>query len=489
MRQLALLAVLAACSPSEPAKASPGPAAPAARAADPKPAPPVPRPPVPVAPGDAAKPTGGKPPEPVNAPPVADEPLPGGHDFTPTGKILLAVGACGGDGTLPAGFEKQLIAQHCEVIAKTQASYKAAWLDIATPFFAAHVPATVPKKVVYPFAGGDLSTALTVYPDADEITTMSLEPAGDPRTLEVLAKQRAVATPNTWSKPAPSPVKPAAVKRRSPAVGKSDKPERSDDGGTDADPVVLEKGPPTLEKALRTVEYELRFLYRVNFSNTINMIDAMRGGLLPTNLIFSLSALKVHGYEVVSLRYFKLDSDGGIKYLSDEDVASAPNPGAGAPDYRNRIFANAEVRFKKPGGRVQIYRHIQVNLDNEHLKKDMRVIRHLEAKGEVAGMTKAASYLLSWDSFSIMRDYLLEHVQWMVSDATGVAPKWGTSKGYVYETYGAFQIPHIEAGRGIAKDWRDEFAAQPRRKLSFRFGYYDGTPAHTNHLVIMRKKS
>ncbi len=474
MRQLVLLAVvLAGCSSGEPAKASPASSSSPVAAAKPAP------PPAPVTPPDAAS---------SSPTPVVDEPPPGGHDFTPTAKVLLAVGACGGDGTMPEGFKKELVSQHCQVIEKTQADYKSAWLDVATPFFVAHVPATVPKKVVYPFAGGDLSTALTVYPDADEITTMSLEPAGDPRTLEVLAKQRQTSTPVTKSKPAP--VKPARQlgKRKSPAVGKSDKPERSDDGGTDADPVVLENGPPTLEKALRTVEYELRFLYRVNFSNTINMIDAMRGGLLPTNLIFSLSALKVHGYEVVALRYFRLDSDGGIKYLTDDDVASAPNPGAGAPDYRNRIFANAEVRFKKPGGRVQIYRHIQVNLDNDHLKKDMRVIRHLEAKGEVAGMTKAASYLLSWESFSIMRDYLLGHVQWMVSDATGVAPKWGKPKGFEYETYGAFQIPHIEAGRGIAKDWAAEFAAEPKRKLSFRFGYYDGTPAHTNHLIIMRKK-
>ena len=480
MRWLALLLVVSACGASnDKAEAEPTPAAPAKPAA--KPAPPAP------------PPTPAPPPAPPAPPPIADEPPPGGHDFTPTGKIILAVGACGGDGTAPEGFRKELINQHCDVIEKTQAQYKKAWLDVAAPFFVAHVPATVPKKVVYPFAGGDLSTALTVYPDADEITTMSLEPAGDPRTLEALAKQKSPPpSPDVGKMAKPDPVKPAlmpAKKKKSPAVGKSDKPERSDDGNADEEPVALEKGPPTLEKALRTVEYELRFLYRVNFSNTINMIDAMRGGLLPTNLIFSLSALKVHGYEVVSLRYFKLDAEGNIKYLTDDDVAAAPNPTTGAPDFRNRIFANAEIRFKKPGGRVQIYRHIQVNLDNDHLKKDMRVIKHLELKGEVAGMTKAASYLLSWDSFSIIRDYLIGNVQWMVSDATGVAPRFGKPKGFAYETYGAFQIPHIQAGNSIAKDWRDEFAREPKRKLSFRFGYYDGTPAHTNHLIIMRKPS
>ena len=421
---------------------------------------------------------------PVLARPALSDTTPaaGGHDFTATGKVLLAVGACGA-GEVPAQFNKEQIKQHCEIVDKTQAEYKKSWVDTAKPWFAAHVPAKVPKKVVYPFAGGDLSTALTVFPDADEITTMSLEPAGDPRTLEALAKMKGAAGPIT--KKAAAPVK-AVKPGPSKAVGNSP-PERADDGNYDTDPIIQAKGPPSLAKALRTVEYELRFLYRVNFSNTLNMIDAMRGGLLPTQLIFGLSALDVHGYEVVALRYFKLDAEGNIQYLTEQDVAKAPNPTSGSPDFRNRIFANAEIQFKKPGGRVQVYRHIQVNLDNNHLKKDPRVLKHLEQKGDVAGMTKAASYLLSWDSFSTIRNYLIDHVQWMVSDATGVPPKYGKAKGFEYETYGAFKIPHIGAGNQIAPDWRAEFAAQPPRKLGFRFGYYDGTKEHTNHLAIMRK--
>src|SRR6185295_19615127 len=86
-----------------------------------------------------------------------------------------------------------------------------------------------------------------------------------------------------------------------------------------------------LDAALKKVEYELKFLYRVNFSNTINMIDAMREGTLPTQLIFGLSALKIHGYEVVALRYFRLEPDGHIHYLDDKEVAAAPSPAKAKP--------------------------------------------------------------------------------------------------------------------------------------------------------------
>jgi hypothetical protein len=369
-------------------------------------------------------------PVPVKAMLPPSAPAGGGHDFTADGKALLVVGACG-DGQPPQGFDAQVLAAHCEVITRAQADYLAQWVKPARAFFSEKVPRDVPKRVVYPFAGGDLSTALTVYPDADEITTLSLEPAGDPRALGQLSGRE-------------------------------------------------------LAAALRQVAFELKFLYRVNFSNTLNMIDAMREGALPTQLIFGLSALKTHGYEVVALRYFRLAADGSPRYLDAREVAAAPAPSKARPQVRNRIFANVEVQFRKPGGRIQVYRHLQQNLDNEHLKADPRVLKHLEAKGATAGMTKAASYLLSWDSFSMMRDYLTGHVTWMVSDATGVAPKWGKPAGFEYETYGGFVGPHIPAGGSIQTDWRLAFDAEPRRELGFRFGYYD--KKSSNHLVIMRKK-
>ncbi len=398
-------------------------------------APPPPADPAPVAKAPEPPPT----PEPVKPADPATTIAAGGHDFTAEGKALTATGACG-DGTAPDTVTPDQLSKHCDVIKKAQEAYVTGWVKLARAFFEEKVPKTVPKKVVYPFAGGDLSTALTVYPDADEITTLSLEPAGDPRTLAVLK-------------------------------------------GKD------------LERALGKVQYELKFLYRVNFSNTLNMIEAMRGGALPTQLIFGLSALKIHGFEFVGLRYFSLQDDGSIHYLDDADIADAGDPAkASTAQKRNMVFSNAEVQFRRPNGRVQVWRHIRGNLGNDAskgigdgLKKDPRIVKHLESKGQIAGMTKAASYLLSWGGFSIMRDYLMKNVQWMVSDATGIAPKWGKEGGFEYETYGGFVNPHIPAGTGIAGNWRAEFKAQPKRNLGFRFGYYDKSA--TNHLIIMRKKS
>jgi hypothetical protein len=400
--------------------------------------------PVAVAPTDPAQPTDPTktptqpsqpdpgPPEPKDPPPPPP-PVIDGHDFKAEMMAMWKVGACGNaEGVaLPDTVPAELVQKHCDETKKFKDEFKTKWVDVAKPFFDERRPTDLPKRVVYPFAGGDLASALAVYTDADEITTLSLEPAGDPRTLESLK-------------------------------GKS------------------------LSAALELVRDELRWLYRVNFSNTMNLIDAMRGGQLPTQLIFSLSALDVFGFEPVGLWFYKIEKDGTLNYLDDADLAKAPAAGKGQVASRNRVFGNMELHFRKPGeSRIRIYRHIQQNLDDDHLPKNPGVMAHLEAKGDVAGMTKAASYLLSFESFGMMREYLLTKVVWMVSDATGVPERYGKKKGMVYETWGSYVGAHMTAGKRIGKEWAVMWKAQPARELKFRFGYHDSKVK--NHLVIMKR--
>jgi hypothetical protein len=349
-----------------------------------------------------------------------------GVDFINEGKALLVVGACA-EGTAP-NIEPSVYEAHCKKVKPAQDNYKEKWVTPARAFFAEHVPANLPKTVVYPFAGGDLSTALVVFPDAEEITTMSLEPAGDPRAL-------------------------------------------------------TEMTPKQIKAALPTVATELTSLYRASYSVTMNMIGAMRGSKIPTQLIFSLSALSINGYEPVSLRYFTLNDDGSIKYLEQADVDAVGK----TVSARNKAFSNVEIRFEKKGStKIQTYRHIVANLEDNHLKKDPAPLRHLEKKGTVAGMTKAASYLLTFNEFSTMRQYIIDHVPWMVSDTTGLAPKWGEPAGFQYETYGTFNNSNMDAGRNVQAAYNKMFKEQPKRPLPFRFGYPDGG-LKAGHLIIMKK--
>lgn len=348
-------------------------------------------------------------------------------EFLDEAKQLMIVGACA-KGEAPK-VKAEVIAEHCKKVTAEQEEWKKTWLGAAGPFFKTHVPTTIPKVVVYPFAGGDLATALTVYPDADEITTLALEPAGDPRSLS-----------------------------------------RMNEFDT--------------KRALAVVASELEYLYRSSFSKTMNMINAMRAGQLPTQLVFSLSALHMHGYELVGVRYFKLDGDGNIVYLTEAEAAAAEKiRDIGA---RNRAFGNVEIKFRKPGKREQIFRHIAANLDNTHLKSAGQPLKHLEKKGNVSAMTKAASYLLSYGDFSTFRDYLIKHAQWMVSDTTGIPPSYGMPAGWEYETFGDWKSSNMAAGNGAVRStWQALYQQKPGKALAFRFGYPNGNG--DGHLIIATK--
>src|SRR6185369_12144840 len=103
---------------------------------------------------------------------------------------------------------------------------------------------------------------------------------------------------------------------------------------------------------------------------------------------------------------------------------------------------------------IRTYRHIVANLDDPHMTGDDRVIKHLAGKGKVSVMTKAASFLLWYDDFTRIRDYLLANTAWMISDASGIPPSFAGPAGFEQVTYGDFTGTYFTPE---GKDRRDEF--------------------------------
>ncbi|MCA9680399.1 MAG: hypothetical protein H6709_22120 [Kofleriaceae bacterium] len=379
-----------------------------------------------------------------------------GTDFGAEARTLYRVGACGGSDAIPARFSTRAIDHHCHRMARRYDSYRAHWVDRARDFIRAIVPTGAPQVVVYPFGGGDLSSALTVFPDATEITTLSLEAAGDVRAIDTIDAGR-------------------------------------------------------LRKELDVIAKDVNRLYRAAHSTT-KSLQTVSHGQLPGTIVFALAALVVHGQQPVSLRYFTIEADGSLRYLTGAELdaavaevaARAEADRAGTKKARRKraahywreqesVFANVEITFvpvDQPTATPRVYRHIVANLDDEHLGADDRVLVHLAAKGKVSTMTKAASFLLWFDDFSKIRTYLLDHMAFMISDASGIAPADATAAGFEQIPYGSFKGPYFTKGdrkhvhRQFEKLWKDS----PRRKLPFRFGYPDSTKKG-GHLMITQPAS
>lgn len=364
-------------------------------------------------------------------------------EFTRELDNLWAIAACGKpapEGLVPV----DVLRAHCADLDRIFGDYERRWATPARPFFAALVPKDAPRTVLYPFGGADLLTALAIYPDVADLTSISLEAGGDPRTFST--------TP-----------------------------------------------PKELAKHLALHRRFMEKLVTYNHSRTLDL-GLLKGTPLPSQLIFALVGLKVHGYEPVGLRTVTLAPDGSIHYFNALDVALADEQakdlkGSTRNRKLNDLFAGYELRFRKRGvesAPVQTYRHFQANLANDELAKDPRILRQIDAiaaraNGRISAMTKAASYLLWWGNFTTIRQKLLEHAVWMVSDSTGPNPMHLDPSRWEQTTYGRFLGTFLKSStEGIAA-LRALFEAQPARPLPFDyFGYPDNRK--NGHLVVTRRR-
>jgi len=369
------------------------------------------------------------------APPAGDD---AGVDFTKEAKALFAVAACDHPETAYdfGPYSKKAVDDHCAKLEPIFEPYEKEWLAVARPFFEKLVPEGLPDTIVYPFGGADLLTVLAIFPDLKELTSLSLEKGGDPRNLAHL----------------------------------------------------------DTKKLTRSLKLHRRFLDKlvtVNHSRTLDL-GQLKLDPLPSQIVFALVGLHVHGYEPVRLRYFTIEPDGALHYLTAADIAAGDEEIGKARGTRKYLrsadlFRNFELVFKKKGGGPdQVYRHISGNLADDHLAEDARILEHLEKKGKVTAMTKAASYLLWWNNFSTVRQYLLDHMVWMVSDSTGIPPNFLDPDVFEIETYGTFRHTAIKGSREGEAAYRAAWEEQPKRELPFMFGY--PSKAQHPHLVVTRRK-
>jgi hypothetical protein len=367
---------------------------------------------------------------------VADKPTtqePDGQNLLDEVRSLYRVAVCGPVGDIPKALDANLIQHHCDMLQKVYDRYRKHWVAVAKPFFDEIRPKDVPHTVVYPFSGGDLVTALTVYPDLQEITTISLEQPGDVRHIETIL-------------------------------------------------------PIRLAGALSVNTKNLVKLLGISYSNTLNLGKGDRAWL-PGEIVLQLAALVVHGYEPTALRYFHINPDGTLHYLTAAEVEAEGTREPVDPEGAGARFADVEIRFRKLGTNEpeRVARHIAQDLSNVVVEKTPGLLAYLESKGQVAIITKAASHLLWADEFSMIRDYVLKHAAWMVSDSTGVPPRFAKPAGYVQDTYGTFSGPahYGPINPTDAHDFRHLFAENPYKRLPFKFGYGD---SHKNsQLIVMHK--
>ncbi len=362
-----------------------------------------------------------------------------GFNFINDALLVYRVITCG-HGPVQDAINIPIVENHCRNLQTHYGACRTEFIEKARPFIAALRPHDLPRTVIYPFGGSDLLSALATYPDATDITTISLEGAGDPRRL------------------------------------RSATPEQ-------------------LRQALSSFRPILIHLLRV-WDNQNEGVRQLEKGIVPNQLAFSLAAAHVYGYEPESLKYFIIEPDGALHYLTQDEISGSQNKigkrlwgGWVDPDYPI-VFRNMELVYRKhdqvPGPDRFIHRHIAWNLQDRYFSGSP-LQQYLESKGRISAITKAASYLLWRSDFSSIRNYLLSHMDFMVSDSTGILPRHAGRYGFEQVTYGRFNGAFLDnQGGPEAAELRDLWKSQPYRPMPFRYGYSDIYGA--SHMIITQPK-
>ncbi|MBL8994904.1 MAG: hypothetical protein JNM63_16270 [Spirochaetia bacterium] len=363
-----------------------------------------------------------------------------GHDFIEEARWIHSVLISGKALPENAGLQKELDA-HRAILEKKAALYRKNFVEKAGPFLKERSPKHLPEKLVYPFGGGDLAAAIASFPEATEITTISLESAGDPRHL--------------------------------PKTNLVD-----------------------LKKALADVRRVLGTYYDDLDNNNVNVVGLEKTDV-PSQVALSIGEAALYGYSPVSLRFFRVETDGSLHYFGNTEIASLENTkgvkihGGWFNPICSHAFLNMEIVYTRDGKPKQlVHRHFSANLEDSEFDNSP-LLAHLKRKGKISAMTKAAAYLMWRSDFSKVRDYLLSNMTFMISDSTGILPEDAKRAGFTPESYGVFNGAFVSkkdlVGKSNSRMLREWWKAEPYRTLPFRYGYSD--IYGSNHLIIFRPAS
>ena len=284
------------------------------------------------------------------------------------------------------------------------------WVD----WFAADLP----KAMVYPFGGGDLVTALATFPNAEEFTTISLEPAGDIRGLAKLNRKQ-------------------------------------------------------LKDSLDSTREHLRLLFAVSHSKTTNLRAGSRSSL-PGEIAFALVAFDIFDYEPVSLRYFHLDARRPPGLLAIG--RSRSSIGAGSQGRRRQPGGQRRNHFPpatKPVGAVARVPALRLQSKDSHFTANQPLALHLAAKarggaGEGGELPFVVRFFFAYPCLPA-RPRGLDDFRISI----GVQPSLARAAGFEQECYGLFTAPTWPIDSHTKAEFAALWQASPRRTLPFFFGYPD----------------
>jgi hypothetical protein len=233
-----------------------------------------------------------------------------------------------------------------------------------------------------------------------------------------------------------------------------------------------------LGKTLPGIGSTLESLLSKSFFVTREMDRQLRGQLTDGITEPVLILLARLNYRILSHTYVQVDDSGKLVTRATDSKRAAFG--------RNRGIA---LEIQRDGEPAAMLYYISLNLDNAHMKDNSGFAAYVASLGKASTMLKATSYMLHSDSFSIIRDMILDRSALIVQDDSGIPWRFFQTENWQVQLYGDYIKPF---GKDFAfraqTDLREAYEAQRAKvkPIEFRMGY--GAGRVTSNLQVARRK-
>lgn len=206
-----------------------------------------------------------------------------------------------------------------------------------------------------------------------------------------------------------------------------------------------------------------------NYFYSRSMRDEMReddlSGITPALMVFA-SRL---GLQVQDVRRIGLDADGFLHELNRKGTFG---------DGRRPVVRGVRIRIRAPGdsqSRSLVYLQIRVARDTLYLNHP--VGKFLWQFSDINTMLKSAVYLLHWERYAGLRNFLLLESNVVVQDDSGIPFRFFTGGGWNIRLFGDYVTYRMKiGGLGQIRLQADLLARYKKERrdiepVPFRFGY------------------
>jgi len=228
---------------------------------------------------------------------------------------------------------------------------------------------------------------------------------------------------------------------------------------------------------LHNIDYFLRDIYKRSYFITNHMWTDIRGkkveGVLPIFYVF----LSRTGHEILDVEAIKLENDGNISVYPD------------TVEIPNTTFRGVRFSFRKNGEtKEKTLSYFYCDISDSGFKKQPEMKSYLENLEIMNGFIKSASYLMHYNSFSTIRNLLLEKTQALFQDDTGIPFKHFDKTIHGFTLFGKYVKPISDFSEDLTQeDFKHAYSSKDFecKELPFSLGYHWYT--NNQNYMLIRK--